>query len=227
MVEKIRRRSRMMLGLDPEPDIIPPLSPHDLPSTEKMNEEIHSDIESFDPFESQVEGFFETIEEGYLRPTNTPLTDMSILVISEFPTQPSSLSPQKDLSHMEALIVESLGFPSTSQNVPFSMPYLTMVNTQPSNLPTNYRSLADIIGLVRPLTDLIQLGRLDLSSFPNAIPHSIGSSNIPPPSTLTRTTNLAQHGTSYVQNLSSSTRNGVINQPSQLMMNPIIMHSPI
>ena len=54
MAENIRRRSRRMLGLDPKPEITPPLSPHDLPSTDQMNEELHSAIESFLPFESQV-----------------------------------------------------------------------------------------------------------------------------------------------------------------------------
>lgn len=129
MVENIRRRYKRMLGLDPESEITPPLSLHGLPSLKQMNKELHSDIESFSPFESQVEGVFETIEEGYLRPKNPPLTDMSILVIGKFPTQPSSLSPKRYLPHMDKLIVESLGFPSTSQNVRFSMAYLTMVNT--------------------------------------------------------------------------------------------------
>lgn len=77
-----------------------------------------------------------------------------------------------------------------------------MVNTQPSNISTNYRSLADKIGFDRPLANLIQFGRLDLSSVPNTIPHSVASSNIPPPLTLTRPTNLTQHGTSHVQTLS-------------------------
>ena len=54
-----------MLRLDSKPNIPPPLSPHDLPSPEQMNEELHSDVESFPPFESQV-GVIETIEEGYL-----------------------------------------------------------------------------------------------------------------------------------------------------------------
>ena len=65
-----------------------------------MNEELHSDIESFAPFESQVEGVVETLEEGYLRPSNPPLTNMSILVISELPTQTSSLPPQRYLPHI-------------------------------------------------------------------------------------------------------------------------------
>ena len=82
-----------------------------------------------------------------------------------------------------------------------------MVNTQPTNLPTYYRSVVNTIGLDRPLADLIQFGRLDLSSFPNTVPHSVASSNIPPPSTLTRPPDLIQHGTSHVQTLSSSTRN--------------------
>ena len=152
---------------------------------------------------------------------------MSIPVISEFPTQPSSLSPQRHLPQMEALIVEPLGFPSTSQNVPFSMAYSTMVNTQPANLPTNYRSLAETIGFDRPLANLIQFEKLDLSSVPNTVPHSVTPSNIPPPSTLKRPIDLAQHGTSHVQTSSSSTRNRVVTQPSQPMLNPIIMHSPI
>ena len=66
MAENICRRSRRMLELDPELEITPPLSPHDLPSLKQMNEYLHSDIESFPPFESQVEGVIETIEEGYL-----------------------------------------------------------------------------------------------------------------------------------------------------------------
>jgi hypothetical protein len=84
------------------------------------------------------------------------------------------------------------------------------VNTQPTNLSTNYRSLADTIGLDRPLDDLIQFGRLDLSLVPNTIPHSVASSNNPPPLTLTRLTELTQYGTSHVQTLSSSIKNQVI-----------------
>ena len=78
MAENIHRISRRILGLDLEHEITPPLSPHDLPSTEQMNKELHSDINSFPTFESQVEGVVETSEEGYLRPTNLPLTNMSI-----------------------------------------------------------------------------------------------------------------------------------------------------
>ena len=85
MEKNIRRRSKRMLGLDIETKMTPPLSPYDLPSTKKMNEKLHSDIDIFPPFESQVE-VFETLEEGYLQPSNPPLTEMSILVISEFPT---------------------------------------------------------------------------------------------------------------------------------------------
>jgi hypothetical protein len=103
-----------MLGLDLGTEITPSLSPHGLPSTEKMNIELHSNIESFPPFESQVEGVVETLEEGYLQPSNPPLTHVSVLVIIEFPTQSSSLSPQRYLPHIEALTIESLGFPSTS-----------------------------------------------------------------------------------------------------------------
>ena len=33
-----------------------------------MNKEIHYDVESFPPFESQVEAIIETLEEGYLQP---------------------------------------------------------------------------------------------------------------------------------------------------------------
>ena len=54
MAKKIRRRSKRMPGLDWKTEITPPLSPRDLPSTEQMNEELHFDIESFLPFESQV-----------------------------------------------------------------------------------------------------------------------------------------------------------------------------
>ena len=136
MVEHIHRNSRRMLRLDLEIEITPPSSPHDLPSAGQLNEEIHSDVESFPPFESQVEGIVETLEEGYLRPSNTPLNDMNSPVIVELPTQTSSLSHQRYLPHIEELTVESLGFPSTSQNVPFSMEYLIMVNTQSANLPT-------------------------------------------------------------------------------------------
>ena len=114
MVENIRRRSRRMLRLDLETKITPPSSPHGLPSTKQINEELHSDIDCFPPFESQVEGVGETLEEGYLRPSNPPLTHMSSSVIIEFPTQTSSLSPQRYYPHIEALTVESLGFPSTS-----------------------------------------------------------------------------------------------------------------
>ena len=99
-----------------------------------------------------------------------------------------------------------------------------MVNTQPANLLKNYRSLANTIGLDRPLADLIQFGRLDLSLVPNIVPHSVASSNIPPPSTSKRLIDLTQHGTSHVQTSSSSTRNRVVTKPSQPVMNPIIIH---
>ena len=66
MAENIRRRSRRALELDPETEITSPLSSHDLPSTKQVNKELHYDIESFPPFESQVEGVVETLEEGYL-----------------------------------------------------------------------------------------------------------------------------------------------------------------
>ena len=66
MEENIRRRSRRMLRLDPKTKITPSLSPHDLPSIEQMNEELHSNIHSFPPFESQVEGVVEALEECYL-----------------------------------------------------------------------------------------------------------------------------------------------------------------
>ena len=72
---------------------------------------------------------------------------MNILVIVALPTQTSSLSHQWYLPHIEALTAESLGFPSTSKNVPFSMTNSTMVNTQLADLPTNYRALVDTIGL--------------------------------------------------------------------------------
>jgi hypothetical protein len=107
------------------------------------------------------------------------------------------------------------------------MAYSTIINTQPSNLPKNYRSLANTIGLDRPLADIIQFGRLYLSSIPNILPQSVASSKIPPPSTLKRPIDLAQHGRSHVQTSSSSTRNRVITQPLQPVMNPIIMHSPV
>ena len=61
MAKNIHRRSRRMLEFDQKSEITPPLSPHDLPSTEKINEELHSDIESLSPFESQV-GVVETLE---------------------------------------------------------------------------------------------------------------------------------------------------------------------
>ena len=103
----------------------------------------------------------------------------------------------------------------------------TMVNTQLANLLENYRSLVDTIGFDRPLADLIQFGWLDLSLVPNTIPHLVAPSNIPPPSTLTRSTDLTQHGTNQVQTSLSSIRNWVITQSSQLVMNPITIHSPI
>ena len=164
MAENLHRRSRRMLELDLENEITPPSSPHDLPSIGQMNKEMHFDIENFPPFKSQIEGIIETLEEGYLRPSNPSLTDMNNLVIVELPTQTFLLSHQKYLPHIEALTTESLVFPSTSQNVPFSMANSTMLNTQPADLPTNYQALADTIGLDRPLVNLIQFGILDLRS---------------------------------------------------------------
>ena len=87
------------------------------------------------------------------------------------------------------------------------MANLTIVNTQPVDLPTNYKSLEDTIGLDLPLDDLIQFGRLDLSSIPNVVPHSFASSNIHTLSTGIRPAHLAQHDTSRVPTPSSSIRN--------------------
>ena len=120
---------------------------------------------------------------------------MNSPVIVDLPIQTSSLSHQRYLPHIEAVTAESLGFPSTSQNVHFSMENSTMVNTQPTYLLANYRTLADTIGLDRPLSNLIQFGRLELSSVPNFVPHSVASPNIPTPLTLLRMANLTQHGT--------------------------------
>ena len=70
---------------------------------------------------------------------------------------------------MEGLTIESLGFPSTSLNVPFLMAYLTMVNIQPANLLENYSLLVETIGLDRPLTDPqdleLQCSEVKLNSF--------------------------------------------------------------
>ena len=150
---------------------------------------------------------------------------MSILVINELPTQTYSLSPQRYLPHIEALTVESLGYPSSYHNVPLSLENSTMVNIQSSNLLVNYRSLADTIGFDQSLDDLIQFGILDLSSVLNTVPHFISSSNIPPPLTLKRPYDLTQHGRSQVQTSLSSIRNRVITQPSQPVMNSITIHS--
>ena len=68
---------------------------------------------------------------------------MNSMVIVELPTQTSSLSHQMYLPHIEELTTESVGFPSTSQNVPFFMENSTIVYTQLADLPTNYRALVD------------------------------------------------------------------------------------
>lgn len=66
-----------------------------------------------------------------------------------------------------------------------------------------------------------------MSLVPNVVPHSVSSSNIPTPSTLIRSVDLAQHGTSRIPTPSSSIRNRVVTQPSQPGMNPVTIHSPI
>ena len=111
------------------------------------------------------------MEEGYLQPSNPPLTNMNSPMIVELPTQTFLLSHQKYLPHIEALTTESLVFPSTSQNVSFSMANSTMVNTQPSDIPSNYSTLVDTIGHNRPLADLNQFGRLDLNLVPDTLSH--------------------------------------------------------
>ena len=95
MVEQIRRKSRMMLRLDPETGVTPPSSPYNLSSEEQMKEQMHSKVESFPPFEPQVEGVVETLEEGYLQPSNPHLTDMNSPIIVELPTQTSTLFHQR------------------------------------------------------------------------------------------------------------------------------------
>lgn len=66
MEEQIYRKSRRMLSLDLDTRITPPSSPHYLPSEAQMKDDIHFEVESDPPFESQVEGIVETLEESYL-----------------------------------------------------------------------------------------------------------------------------------------------------------------
>ena len=100
------------------------------------------------------------------------------------------------------------------------------MNTQHTCLTTNYRTLADSIGFDQPLSNLIQFGRLDFNSVPNAIPHSISSPNIRTPSTLLIPTDLNLHGTSRVPTPSLNVTNRVVTQATQPLMNPMTPHSP-
>ena len=95
MAEQIHRKSRRMLKLDPETRVTPPSSPHKLSSEGQMKEDMHSEDVSLPLFKAQVEGVLETLEEGYLQPFNTPLTDVNSPMIVEVPTQTSNLSHQR------------------------------------------------------------------------------------------------------------------------------------
>jgi hypothetical protein len=212
MVEEIRRKSRRMLGFDPETGVTTPSSPHNLSSEGQMKEDMHSEVESLPPFDPQVGGVVKTLEQGYLQPFTPPLTNMNSQVIVEVPTQKYTLSHQRYTPQTEELTLESLGLPSTSQNAPFSMAILTMINTQHVGLPANYKTLADTIGFDQPFSNLIQFDRLDLNSIPNTLPHSISLPNIPAPLTLLTPTDLNQHGTYQVPTPSSNVRNRVVTQ---------------
>ena len=107
------------------------------------------------------------------------------------------------------------------------MATLAIVNTQLADLLENYKTLVDTIGLDRPLSDLIQFGRLGLKSIPNTLPQSISSSDILSPLTLLRPDNLKLHGTSQVPTPSLSVRNRIVTQDAQPMMNLVTTHSPV
>ena len=85
MAEKIDRKSRRMLGLDPEMGFSSPSSPNNPSNEEKIREEIASEVESIPPMETQIEGVVETLDEGFLRPFNPPLKNTSVPVLSQLP----------------------------------------------------------------------------------------------------------------------------------------------
>lgn len=86
MVEKICRRSRRMLGLDPKMVFSPPSSPNNLSNEENIEEDISFEVESIPLVETEIEGVVETLDEGFLCSFNPPLTDTSIPVLSQVPS---------------------------------------------------------------------------------------------------------------------------------------------
>ena len=87
--------------------------------------------------------------------------------------------------------------------------------------------MADTIGLDRLFADLIHFGRLDFNSPPLTLPHTVPQSSIPTTWALLRPNDLNQHSTSQVSTLPSSSRNQVVTQTTQPMVNLVIVHSPI
>ena len=106
-----------MLGLDPEIGFSPPSSPNNPSNEENIREDIEYEVESIPPLETQIEGVVETLDEGFLCPFNLPLTYTIIPVLSQVPSQFSTMSHQIYTPEMDEPTLGLVGFPSTTQRL--------------------------------------------------------------------------------------------------------------
>ena len=62
MIEQIHRRSRIILGLDPETGFSPPSYPNNPSNEENIREDIAFEVESIPCMETQIEGVVQTLD---------------------------------------------------------------------------------------------------------------------------------------------------------------------
>lgn len=87
------------------------------------------------------------MDEGFLHPFNPPLTDTSVLVITQLPSHLSPVSHQRYNPEMDEPTLGIVGLSSTTQKVVVLIVVSTIVNPQHTGLPVNYRPLVDVVGM--------------------------------------------------------------------------------
>ena len=111
---------------------------------------MHSETRSIPQVEEKLEEHVETIEEGPIPPYNPPLTNMDILVLLDIMTPHTRY--HRVVPHIQEITTDLENVMPFAQSV---SPHATSYGTQLSGLPANYRSLGGVMGVDRPLVDLI------------------------------------------------------------------------
>ena len=108
--------------------------------------------------ETQIEGVFETLDEGFLRPFNPPLINTSIPVLAQVPSQFSTMSHQRYTREMDEPTLGLVRFHYTTNSVIVPITVSTIDTSQHTSISPNYQSLVDIVGLNQPLAYSSQFG---------------------------------------------------------------------